>query len=57
MRKGKKEEVTEQEKITDAVRGHEVKNKVRTKSIVGQLAINDNYASTGKADHLQKRRY
>lgn len=35
MRKGKKEEVTEQEKITDAVRGREVKNKVRTKSIVG----------------------
>lgn len=32
---GKEKEVTEQEKITDTVRGHEVNNKDRTKSTVG----------------------
>ena len=31
MRKGKENEVTEQEKITDTVRGREVKNKDTTK--------------------------
>ena len=34
-RKGKEKEVTEQEKITDTIRGHEVNNKDRTKSTVG----------------------
>ena len=35
MRKGKEKEVTEQEKITDTVRGREVKNKDTTKTTVG----------------------
>lgn len=37
VKREKEKEVTEQEEITDAIRGPEVKNKVRSKS--SQIAI------------------
>lgn len=56
MKRKKKKEIIEQEKITDTTRGPEVWKEDKTDSTVGK-AINDNIAPTNKMNHSKKIRY